>query len=81
MEYVLVETTAPTGYATMTPISFTVNANGQIVLSDGTREDVEFHNNAVLVDTNVWTSELIVYDSKEMYLTASRSPAVFKQQI
>lgn len=64
-EYVLVETTAPTGYATMTPISFTVNANGQIVSSDNTREDVDVHNNEVLVDTNVWTSELIAYDSKE----------------
>ena len=49
----------------MTPISFTVNANGQIVSSDNTREDVDVHNNEVLVDTNVWTSELIAYDSKE----------------
>ena len=72
MEYVLVETTAPTGYATMTPISFTVNANGQIVLSDDTREDVDVHNNAVLVDTNVWTSELTAYDSKESSITIGK---------
>ena len=64
-EYVLVETTAPENYAIMNPIFFTVNANGQIVLSDNTREDVDVHNNEVLVDTNVWTSELIAYDSKE----------------
>lgn len=64
-EYVLVETTAPENYAIMNPIFFTVNANGQIVLSDNTREDVKVHNNDVLVDTNVWTSELTAYDSKE----------------
>lgn len=64
-EYVLVETTAPENYAIMNPIFFTVNANGQIVLSDNTREDVEVHNNDVVVDTNVWTSELTAYDSKE----------------
>ena len=64
-EYVLVETTAPENYAIMNPIFFTVNANGQIVLSDNTREDVDVHNNDVLVDTNVWTSELTAYDSKE----------------
>ena len=46
-EYVLVETTAPENYAIMNPIFFTVNANGQIVLSDNTREDVKVHNNDV----------------------------------
>lgn len=71
-EYVLVETTAPENYAIMNPIFFTVNANGQIVLSDNTREDVDVHNNEVLVDTNVWTSELIAYDSKESSITIGK---------
>ncbi|MCI7422122.1 MAG: hypothetical protein MSA57_02670, partial [Ruminococcus sp.] len=62
-EYVLVETTAPENYAIMNPIFFTVNANGQIVLSDNTREDVDFVNGGN--DTSGYTSELTAYDSKE----------------
>ena len=62
-EYVLVETTAPENYAIMNPIFFTVNANGQIVLSDNTREDVKFVNGGD--DASGYTSELTAYDSKE----------------
>ncbi|MCI5553298.1 MAG: hypothetical protein MR378_00120, partial [Ruminococcus sp.] len=62
-EYVLVETTAPENYAIMNPIFFTVNANGQIVLSDNTREDVNVVNGGD--DASGYTSELTAYDSKE----------------
>ena len=62
-EYVLVETTAPENYAIMNPIFFTVNANGQIVLSDNTREDVKVVYGGD--DASGYTSELTAYDSKE----------------